>query len=363
MRSRPRPGWNARRRRPGLLELDRLDAELPNLRRAFEIAQESGDADVPTAALRIAASLDRYAYLRGHYHEIRQWMDAAVASYPDAPAALRAKALLGSGRLALLQCDYAPAVRRLEAALRLYRELDDPRGIASGLQVLGSVNREQGRYARSIELHAESLAVAEAAGDPWGVASAHGYLAFASWLQRDFGRAEEDADTALTMFRDLGDVEGTAWSLISLGTVARYQGDAERASALLAESLSLSEGIGFREGIAWSVEQLGLLAAVDGDPAAISLLRRSLELHTELRDRWRMASVLEDLAAIALAKQNAAGAARLLGAAEAIRSAIGTVIAPCERLQHNQTTKTVRAELGDVWFERRHAAGSGGHHR
>ena len=335
----------------GRLELDRLDAELPNLRRAFEIAQESGDAEVPAAALRIAASLDRYAYLRGHYHEVRQWMDAAVASCPDAPAELRAKALLGSGRLALLQCDYAPAVRRLEAALRLYRELDDPRGIASGLQVLGSVNREQGRYARSIELHAESLAVAEAAGDPWRVASAHGYLAFASWLQRDFARAAEEASIALAASRELGDIEGAAWALISLGTVARYQGDAERASALLAESLSLSEGIGFREGIAWSVEQLGLLAAVDGDPAAISLLRRSLELHTELRDRWRMSSVLEDLAAIALAKQNAAGAARLLGAAEAIRNAIGTVIAPCERLQHNQTTKTVRAELGDVWFD------------
>src|SRR5271165_4170265 len=109
---------------PGRLEreLDRLDAELPNLRRAFEFAQERGD---PVAPLRIAGPLDRYAYLRGRYHEVRQWMDAAVTSCPDAPAGLRAKALLGGGRLALLQCDYAPAVRRLEAALRLYRELGD----------------------------------------------------------------------------------------------------------------------------------------------------------------------------------------------------------------------------------------------
>src|SRR5580692_4741856 len=175
------------------LELDRLDAELPNLRKAFESATESGDAG---AALRIAGPLDRYAYLRGRYHEIRQWMDVAVTSYPDAPAGLRAKALLGSGRLALLQCDYAPAVRRLEAALRLYRELDDPRGIASALQVLGSVAREQGRYARAVELHAESLAVAEAAGDRWAVASAHSYLAFVSWLQRDFDRATAEASTA-----------------------------------------------------------------------------------------------------------------------------------------------------------------------
>ncbi len=330
------------------LELDRLDAELPNLRRAFEFAQESGD---PVAPLRIAGPLDRYAYLRGRYHEVRQWMDAAVTSCPDAPAGPRAKALLGGGRLALLQCDYAPAVRRLEAALRLYRELGDPRGIASSLQVLGSVAREQGRYARAVELHAESLAIAEAAEDRWAVASAHGYLAFASWLQRDFGRAATEAGTALAKFRQLGDIEGAAWSLISLGTVARYQGDVERASVLLTESLALSEGIGFREGIAWSVEQLGLLAAVDGDPAAISLLQRSLELHSELRDRWRMSSVLEDLAAIALAQGNPRQAALLLGAAEALREAIGTVIAPCERLQHNQTTMAVRAALGDEAFD------------
>jgi predicted ATPase/two-component SAPR family response regulator len=329
------------------LELDRLDTELPNLRKAFEFAEGSGD---PVAALRIAGPLDRYAYLRGHYHEIRQWMDAAVTSNPDAPAGLRAKALLGSGRLALLQCDYAPAVRRLEAALRLYRELEDARGIAGALQVLGSVNREQGRYARAVELHAESLAVAEAAEDRWAVASAHGYLAFVSWLQRDFDLATTEGSTALGMFRELGDVEGAAWSLISLGTVARYQGEVERASMLLAEGRALAEGIGFREGIAWCCEQLGLLAAVDGDPAAITLLRRSLELHGELRDRWRMSSVLEDLAAIALALGQARPAARLLGAAEAIRQAIGTVIAPCERPQHLQTTAGVRAALDEQAF-------------
>jgi predicted ATPase/DNA-binding SARP family transcriptional activator len=329
------------------LELDRVDAELPNLRKAYDFAAESGD---PVAALRIAGRLDRYAYLRGRYHEIRQWMDAAVTSYPDASAELRAKVLLGSGRLALLQCDYAPAVRRLEAALRLYRELDDPRGIARALQVLGSVAREQGRYARAVELHAESLAVAQAAGDRWAVAGAHGYLAFVSWLQRDFGRATEEASIALIMSRELGDAEGAAWSLISLGTVARYQGEVERAATLLAESRSLAEGIGFREGIAWCGEQLGLLAAVDGDPAAITLLRRSLELHGELRDRWRMSSVLEDLAAIALALGQARSAGRLLGAAEALRDAIGTVIAPCERPQHLQTTAAVRAALGEEDF-------------
>ena len=328
-------------------ELDRLDAETPNLRVALEFARDCGDAN---AALRIAGPLGRFAYLRGHYHEVREWMDTAVTAGPDAPAALRAKALLGSGRLALLQCDYLPAVRRLETALRLYRELGDAQGVASALQVLGSVAREQGRYARAMELHGESLSIAEAAGDQWAVASAHGYLGFASWLQAEFERATEECTVALRMFRELGDAVGIAWSLLSLGTVARHQGAREQAAALLRESRSLAERIGFREGIAWSLEQLGLLAADRGDPAAAALLRSSLEIHHDLRDRWRTCSVLEDLAAIALAQGNAQQAARLLAAAEAMRVTIGTVIAPCESAQHTATLTGARAALGDEAF-------------
>ncbi len=328
-------------------ELDRLDAETPNLRVALEFARDCGDAN---AALRIAGPLGRFAHLRGHYHEVREWMDTAVTAGPDAPAALRAKALLGSGRLALLQCDYLPAVRRLETALRLYRELGDAQGVASALQVLGSVAREQGRYARAMELHGESLSIAEAAGDQWAVASAHGYLGFASWLQAEFERATEECTVALRMFRELGDAVGTAWSLLSLGTVARHQGAREQAAALLRESRSLAERIGFREGIAWSLEQLGLLAADRGDPAAAALLRSSLEIHHDLRDRWRTCSVLEDLAAIALAQGNAQQAGRLLAAAEAMRVTIGTVIAPCESAQHAATLTGARTTLGDEAF-------------
>jgi len=329
-------------------ELNRIEAETANVRAALEFARGSGDV---RGALRIAGPLERYAYLRGHYSEVRHWMDSAVTIGPDAPAVLLAKALLGSGRLALLQCDYVPAVRRLEAALRLYRELDEAQGVARTLQVLGSVAREQGRYARSMELHAESLAIAEAAGDRWAVASAHAYLGFASWLQRDFERATEECTTSLDESRALGDVEGTAWSLISLGTVARYQGASQRAAALLAESRSLSEKIGFREGIAWSLEQLGLLAGDQGDPAAAALLRQSLVVHRELRDRWRTASVLEDLAAVALAGGSAPQAARLLAGAEAVRDAIGTVLAPCESAQHAKTMAGARAALGDDAFD------------
>ncbi len=63
-----------------------------------------------------------------------------------------------------------------------------------------------------------------------------------------------------------------------------------------------------------------------------------------------MASVLEDLAATALAAgpavPAAARAARLLGAPQAIREVIGTVLAPCERPQHDRSAAAARTVLG-----------------
>ena len=328
--------------------LDQLDADLPSLRAAVEFATARGDT---TAVLRIAASLSRFAYLRGHYQEIRQWINKVVRAGSPAPAGLRAKALAGSGRLALLQCDYASAARQLETARRLYQELDDPAGLGATLAALGSVARERGQYPQAMDLYARSLAAAEAAGDRRAIASARGYLGFAAWLQLDFGRATTECTAALAGFREAGDVEGTAWSLLSLGVVARYQGQPGPAAGLLAETRALSERIGFREGIAWSLEQLGLLAAEGGQPEAAALLSRSLELHRELNDRWRACSVLEDLAALALARGRPAQAASLLAAAEQARTAIGTVIAPCEADLHGQTVSGARAALGDEAFE------------
>jgi predicted ATPase/DNA-binding SARP family transcriptional activator len=348
-------------------ELDGLDQERANLRAATEYARESGDA---VSGLRIAGQLGRYAYLRGHYQEVRQLMDQAVAGGPAAPPQLRAKALYGSGRLAHLQCDYEPAVRRLDTALLTYRAIGDSAGIAACLQALGSVAREQGRYVRSAQLHAEGLELAKAAGDERAEASARGYLGFVSWLQGDFDTAVTECSRALALFRGLRDVEGTAWSLISLGVVARCRDDPDRATALLEESLELSSSIGFREGVAWCDEQLGLVALARGDhAAAAACLRSSYLTHRHLRDRWRMSSVLEDLAAVAMSFRglepeaevpapvasaaNAAAehAAWLLGAAQAMRDAIGTALSPCERPQHDRTAAAARRCLGDASYE------------
>ena len=106
---------------------------------------------------RLAEAAESEPVQQAHLHYFTELAEAAAARIEGIEAAGtgvefeldRVDSELPNLRKAF---EFAHAVRRLEAALRLYRELDDARGIASALQVLGSVAREQGRYARAVEL-------------------------------------------------------------------------------------------------------------------------------------------------------------------------------------------------------------------
>ena len=91
----PRIGGDARGEVDLEYELNRIEVETPNIRAALDFARSAGDM---AGALRITGPLERYAYLRGQYSEVRRWMDSAVTIGPAAPTMLLAKALLGSGR-------------------------------------------------------------------------------------------------------------------------------------------------------------------------------------------------------------------------------------------------------------------------
>ncbi len=61
---------------------------------------------------------------------------------------------------------------------------------------------------------------------------------------------------------------------------------------------------------------------------ATALLKESLGLYRDVGDRWRVASVLEGLAEVACDRSKHERAARLFGAAEALRETIGAPLPP-----------------------------------
>lgn len=324
--------------------LNLLDAELSNVR----VTLRRTHLVDPRVRLRLAGALWRYCYLRGRYREGRGWLaDVLTATERDCQPAERAKALLGAGVLAFLECDYACAGDNLASALTLYRRLADHRGVADALQRLGSIARERGEYAEADRLHRESLAIGVREGDRGHVHESLNYLGFLAWLTGDLDGANRLCGEALRAFREHGASEGTAWALISLGATAVYGGTPGTAQELLRESLSMSYDLGFREGVAWSLNLLGVLARRRDRPdEAWELLTEGLDGHCRLGDRWRAASTCEELAAVAVDRAPTL-AARLLGVADELRTATGARRPPVEQPDHDATVAGCRRALGD----------------
>jgi non-specific serine/threonine protein kinase len=320
------------------LDLHRLTEDGDNFRTAIEWAVVAKDAEL---ALRLGAALWWSWYVRGNYAEGRRALETILGIPDGEQVPVRAKAQTGAGALAFLQCDYDRAVEMLESSIELARANGDPTSLARSLQFRGSIARERGDYEHAIDLHLLSRTIWAELEDRANVGRALNYVGFASWLKGDVERTIELCEGTLQLFRERRDTEGTAWSLLNLAAASLYAGDLELAERRLEECLSWSRAGGFKEGVAWSLNLLGYVLRGRGETErARNILQDSLQLHWELGDRWRSASVLEALGGL---KRDP----RLLGAAAALRTRLGTPVPPVERPQVERDL----AEVGAVECE------------
>jgi tetratricopeptide (TPR) repeat protein len=339
--------------------LSAVDRELNNVRRAMTWAVENR----PELALRMVAALGRWCYLRGRYTDGRGWAADALRAAPDAPSNLLAPALQLAATLAFLQCDYADARAMAERAHDLYRRTDDRAGVAWSTARLGSIARELGDYDRSDALHRAAMTLARDAKDAHGEAAQLNYLCFVTWIRGRCREAEPLGRQALNRMRALGDSEGVIWALINLGAIARYTDDLDGADLLLGQCLDLCEDLSFREGIGWVLNQLGAVTRLRGDSErALGLQRASLAEHRLLGDRWREASVYDELAAIAVQMGDPAEAARELAAADRLRLEIAVPVPAVEREERDHTAAAAQLALGRAYELTGLTAGLGPHH-
>jgi predicted ATPase len=338
----------------------RLVRRHDDLRAALDWALASGE---PSAGVRLAAASWWLWYLHGHYAEGRRRLAAVLAAAEggslDAAAAARLpRVLVAQGTLAFLQCDYAEAERWLERGLGLARERGDERSHASALQTLGSMARERGDHELARRHHAEARERFLASGDWRGVARSDNYLAFLAWLGGDPGAARQLAAQAEATFASLGDSEGRIWAGLNRVAADLVAGELEEAAMGAEAVLAAAAESGFREGIAWALNLSGEARRRRGEPAAARpRLVESLALHHRLGDRWRLASLLEALAATDLALGAPAAAARFMGAARGLRARAGVPIPPVEVAAVEATRDGLLAALGAEALGRELAAG------
>jgi tetratricopeptide (TPR) repeat protein len=204
--------------------------------------------------------------------------------------------------------------------LELYQELGDDGGVAFALMCLGAQHMEKGDHESAAPFLEEVLAVSHRSGNK-------------------------------------PNIVGT---LHNLAEVERQRGNYERAKTLGMESMALAREMEDKWDLAIVLGWVGLLAVWSGDEH--DLAERSLEealvLDRELGNWAYGAYCLESFAGLAGARAQGARAARLWGAAEALRTNIGAPRPPDARLLYEPSMAAARAQLGETAWEAAFAEGA-----
>ena len=328
--------------------LDRLETEHDNLRAALSWALER-EVDLGP---RMAGALCRFWHTRGYLSEGRRYLEEAVARSHVVPATVRAKALEGLGWIAEPQGDYERARVAYEKSLELYRSSKDKRGVANALGDLGSLALDQGDYARATSLLEESLTLHRELGSKEEVVGVLNGLGVLASADGDRERSVSFFSEALALSRGSGSVRKNAVSLGNLGITMLVHGDTEQATVLLDESLALFRGIGDSSNIAIGLMYSALAALTRGDHERVKALsEESLKLLQKVEDKQHIADCLEIMAGGAGAQGQAQRAARLWGAAEAMREDIGVPLQPEDRKLLDPYLATARSSLGEVAWQ------------
>jgi predicted ATPase/transcriptional regulator with XRE-family HTH domain len=366
--------------------LERLAAEHDNLRAALGYCLGASEPEAATVdreraelGLRLAGALWLFWQVRSYYREGRAWLERALALTPaEPPTRARVKALNGAGFLRYCQYDYAQAERLLEQSLELARAIGDRREMAHVLNNIGTLANDLQQRERAIAFSTESLALAREQGQSWiagwallnlarvateqhqlqhandlfeqalatfqsidgkrGMAIANMVGAYIALLEGQVARSAALLEAALELSRELGDKHGLVYNVNDLARIALLRGEHERAGELLADATVLARELEDRYGLAWALVLQGRLWYARAAPErARSALAEGLELAVGQHDHELICLALASLARVLLACSQPSGAARLLGAREAVR--IGTRaplldrdVAECEAL-------------------------------
>lgn len=290
---------------------DTLERDHENLRAALawflshdEVEQE----------LRLASALWHFWQAHSHFAEARQWLEKGLSQNKDVPLPVRMKAQFAAATGAMVQGDQARTASLMEDLLSLAGAHGDLPHMHAALNILGLTAVQRGDHARAVEYLEEGLSVA----------------------------------------RSLGGDDYLGRSLLNLGIAQGEAGACEEARALLEQSRTVFRNIASLYFETVASGSLAYLWLLEGDPdRARELMVEYLEMAYRARDKANVAGGLEGLAALAGGKSQLQHAARLFGAAQALRGEIGgSLMSHRNRIMTERSIIGVREQLGEeAWLE------------
>ena len=196
--------------------------------------------------------------------------------------------------------DYTQAETWFRQALSLSQVLDDPVLHARSLNRIGNWHLNVEQPHEALRSHREALAIFQQLNDSRGIAESLDLLGMTSYLGGDLIGGTAYYQQAIALFRELGDKPGLTSSLATLSLRGpTYQTDSLVSAASLAQArqdaeyaLGIAREIGLRSAEAYALFQVGLCLGSQGVfGRALATVQRSLDIAEEIEHRqWQTAA-------------------------------------------------------------------------
>ncbi|MCA1677574.1 MAG: tetratricopeptide repeat protein [Actinobacteria bacterium] len=321
---------------------------LPPLEQSSELAREVGDEWCHAHALGLAAfehdARGEHALARSLFEEC-----LAVARESGDLQSLR-YGLIGLGFVCVSQGEYGSAERLLEEGVTVTTELGEDYGKATALQYLGRLAFRRGEHERARRLLEDALALMPELGPRDARYGPFVYLAQVAAAQDDYGAARGFLDQALAAAPPGVDIPDAV--LRGMAELAWAGGDLPAARRLLEQALASARRTGGGEAVAGALYALAELSRTQDDlKAAAELHHEALEIRRQSGNVPGIVASIEAVAGVDPAAGRYEHAARLLGAAEALREANGYARPAPESSRYEAYVRLLRQRLGAERFD------------
>jgi predicted ATPase/class 3 adenylate cyclase len=252
-----------------LAALDRLQADHDNLRAALawslETPDPAGQGERAVIGLRLVQALTYFWYQHGDAAEGRRWAQRALDLAAADGGAPLAQAAHGLGILLGKQGEPDAARRLFERSLVIWRNLGDRDREARALTMVGLTHFDLGHLATARGLLEESIVIAREIGNPYRLAVALTNLGQVETYAGNLERAEQVLQDALTVDIKRGDIFGAVVDRHSLAVVSLRAGRVPEASQRLSATFDYVVSSGSVETLITSIELSACIAAELGD--------------------------------------------------------------------------------------------------
>jgi predicted ATPase len=299
-----------------------LDRDIDNFRAALDwwvSRAEGGDKEAGLEALQLATALGRFWYRHGHAVEGIAWFDRALKVSDNSSTEIYASALRRLGILVEATRDLDRAHEVFAEALDVFRSLKDKDGEAAALNSLGVVMRSLGDLDAAEKFFEAAIDLRRDLGDEGGLSTATSNLGIAAADRGDFERAQRLLETALELDRSLDDIWAVTVDANNLAVIHLERGNHKQANRMVAQALSGFSDMGDLDGLAESFEVSAGIAGATGNPIS---------------------------------------AARMAGAAKALRASAGLPLAPPDRRRLERWMAQPRRTLSAADFDRNLSEGA-----